>query len=549
MAENQKLSDGRAQASLQERLKAAPAHLLSVYDGLAPRQRAWAAGMALCALAALGLVAWLGTRPDWRTLYAGLDPQDAREMAAQLTAAGIPFDVSQDGSTLRVNAENLDKARLQTTAKGGPKSGRMGFELFDKPNWIGSEFDEKVNYQRALEGELEHTIGTLGDVQSARVHLVLPHESLFTEQQRPAKASVVLKLRRRSFGPEQADSIRNLVASAVEDLPPDNVVLVDADGHATLGKKSASAEGEAHEQALSEKLIETLEPIAGAGNVRTSVNVEYDTSTADEVDETYDPSAVVTLSMQRSDQSTGAQSAGTGGVPGTASNAPNTQPPPNAQPPLFPSQSAGTQAIRQESATYAASKRVRHSQQAPGKIRRITAAVLINDRLLALGTSKRQASWQSRTPDEIKHLTELAQAAIGFDAARGDQVSVENIAFQENAAAKEPGTADRLLQHVHESQSLIHYGAILLAMLALLLFVVRPMTRKTKAALARPALPAPSHTSSLPNSAPTAAALAGEAEAEKQRQAAQSLFDLVSGTMKEQPAQSSRLLQSWINSE
>lgn len=151
-----------------------------------------------------GGLTWYASRPDWRTLYAGLDPDDARQMAQQLTTAAIPFDVSPDGTCLRVAAENLDKARLATTAKGGPRSGRMGFELFDNPNWMGSEFDEKVNYQRALEGELEHTIATLASVQSARVHLVLSHDSLFTTEQRDAKASVVLRLRHRVLADGEA---------------------------------------------------------------------------------------------------------------------------------------------------------------------------------------------------------------------------------------------------------------------------------------------------------------------------------------------------------
>jgi flagellar M-ring protein FliF len=173
--------------------------------------------LVMCCFA--GLI-WYACRPDWRTLYAGLDSDDARQMAQQLTTAAIPFDVSPDGSLLRVSAENLDKARLATTAKGGPRTGRMGFELFDQPNWMGSEFDEKVNYQRALEGELEHTIATIASVQAARVHLVLPHDSLFTADEREAKASVVLRLRHRTISGDEAEGIANLVASAVDGLIP-----------------------------------------------------------------------------------------------------------------------------------------------------------------------------------------------------------------------------------------------------------------------------------------------------------------------------------------
>ena len=199
----------------------------------------WPPALLLAAL--IGGLLWYGLRTDWRTLYAGLDPDDARQIGQILTQAQIPFDVTADGTGIRVPAAQLDKARLATAAKGGVKSGRLGFEIFDKPNWVGSEFDEQVNYQRALEGELEHTVGSLADVESARVHLVLPHDSLFRDQERPAKASVVLKLRHRSLADGEPDAIRNLVASAVDGLTPDHVVLVDAAGHLPLGPKTAEA--------------------------------------------------------------------------------------------------------------------------------------------------------------------------------------------------------------------------------------------------------------------------------------------------------------------
>src|SRR5580658_8822058 len=208
---------------------------------LQPAQRRGALTAAALVAALIGGLAWYGLRTDWRTLYAGLDPEDARQTGQILTQAQIPYDVTDNGAGIRVPSDQLDKARLATAAKGGVKSGRLGFEIFDKPNWVGSEFDEQVNYQRALEGELEHTVGTLTDVESARVHLVLPHESLFREQERPAKASVVLKLRHASLADGETDAIRNLVASAVDGLSPERVVLVDAAGHLPLGPKTEEA--------------------------------------------------------------------------------------------------------------------------------------------------------------------------------------------------------------------------------------------------------------------------------------------------------------------
>jgi flagellar M-ring protein FliF len=260
--------------------------------------------VALLAVLSGGLL-WYALRTDWRTLYVNLDPDDARQTEQTLAQAQIQFQPTADGTGILVPAAQLDKARLATAAKGGVKSGRLGFEIFDKPNWVGSEFDEQVNYQRALEGELEHTVGTLSDVGSARVHLVMPHDSLFREQERPAKASVVIKLRHRSLADGEPEAIRNLVASAVDGLTPDNVVLVDASGHLPLGPKTVEALQLSAEQELEDKLVSTLEPVTGAGNVRASVTLDYDREASDVTQEIYDPEKTVTLQMQRTEQASG----------------------------------------------------------------------------------------------------------------------------------------------------------------------------------------------------------------------------------------------------
>ena len=373
---------------------------------------------------------WYGLRTDWRTLYADLDPEDARQTGMILTQAQIPYDVTDNGAGIRVPAEQLDKARLATAAKGGIKSGRMGFELFDRPNWVGSEFDEQVNYQRALEGELEHTVGSLKDVESARVHLVMPHDSLFRDQERPAKASVVLKLRHRTLADGEPEAIRNLVASAVDGLTPDRVVLVDAAGHVPLGPKSADQLRLSAEEALEDKLVSTLEPVTGVGNVRASVTLDYDAAASEETQEIYDPEKVVTLSMQRTDQTTGPQPVAAG-VPGTASNAPNSQ-----ALPVYPQQTTPPQSAKTESGTYGASKTTRHVLENPGRVRRLTAAIVVNDRLAQLAAKGKAAVWQPRSADELRNLTALAQAAVGFDAARGDVLTVQDLAFDENRIAQ-----------------------------------------------------------------------------------------------------------------
>lgn len=535
MQGNQQLTTASGSGGLEQRAIAFAGEAAARFRQLEPRRKKWMIGAGALLLASIAALVWYASRPDWRTLYAGLNPDDARAMAVELTAANIPFNVSPDGTALQVTAENLDKARLVATAKGDPSSGRMGFELFDKPNWIGSEFDEKVNYQRALEGELEHTIDTLSDVESARVNLVMPHDSLFTDDQRAAKASVVLTLRRRSISDDEAAAIRNLVAGAVDDLEPQDVTLVDSSGQ-QLGQKSSTEQNETHEQDLASKLIETLEPVAGEGNVRASVNIEYDTSISDEVDKTYDPNNVVTLSMQRSQQTAGGPPL-VSGVPGTASNAPNTKPP------VYPKSATQAQSESQESGTYGVSEKVLHTKQGPGQIRRITAAVLINQVMTVNG---KKVSWKPRSPVEMKRLTELAEAAIGFDSSRGDIVSVVDLPFDDQASPPPP-LSQRILSAVGESGSLLKYAVILLSLAGLFLFVVRPMMAAMK----------PGQLAALPTSAGAASfeSLPGDAQepnrlvAEKQKQHMQNVFDEVTEHLRREPAQSTRLLQSWIKND
>lgn len=535
-----KLEKPQTALTIQQRAGALTTETAARFRNLEPGRRSRLLISAAILAACFGALIWYASRTDWRTLYAGLDPDDARQMSQQLTTAGVPFDVSPDGSTLRVPSQDLDKARLATTAKGAPKSGRMGFELFDNPNWMGSEFDEKVNYQRALEGELEHTIATLASVQSARVHLVLSHESLFTTEQRDAKASVVLRLRHRTISEDEAEAISNLVAGAVDDLRPENVVLVDAEGGGILGRRSGEAALGGREQQMAAKLVETLEPAAGAGNVRASVTIDYDPNSADELDESYDPAQAATLSMQRNEQSSGQP--GAAGIPGTASNAPN------AKPPLYPTQSATLQNLKQESATYGVSKKVRHSVEAAGRVRRLTAAVLINLRRTGQG---KQTGWQPRTTDDMKRLTDLAQSAIGYDSSRGDQVSVEELAFDEDVAPAEPSRGEQVLAMAERSPSLLRYGTILAAILAFLFFVARPMLRSLASAPARRAGGGGSPAAALRvQAAAEVPQLSPEQqEAGERKVRAQNVLEQVSQNVKRDPMQSTRLLESWIRSE
>ena len=290
--------------------------------GLSLRQKALLAGGTV----AVGLILWLfvalldGGKNV--VLYSGLKPQDAQSMGARLAAKNIPYEVSADGGSLLVPTEKLDAARLETAAQGLPHNARLGFELFDTPNWAGSDFSEKVNYQRALEGELERTLQTLAEVEAVRVHLVLPRESLFTEQERVAKAAVIVKTRGGTLSREAQQAIPQLVASAVDGLQAENVTVVDAETATPFlarrgpsGRASFDSDDE-----LAAAAVHAIEPVVGAEHVRASVHVEYDLSSSEESSEVYDPKTAATLAQQHSEELAGG--ANPAGVPGVASNVP-----------------------------------------------------------------------------------------------------------------------------------------------------------------------------------------------------------------------------------
>src|ERR1700733_10788089 len=557
-------------STIRERVMAMPAG-----------KRTWLlASVAFLAAMCAGAI-WFAGRPDWRVLFSGLDGKDVQQVSQELAAAGIPYETTVDGAGIQVPAEMLDKARMEVAAKGMPQTGRLGFELFDKPNWVGSEFDERVNYQRALEGELEHTIGTLGVVKSARVHLVLPQPSLFSAEEKVAKASVVLKLRRATLDPDQADAIRSLVAGAGGNLSADQVTLVDADGRVNFKARSSNAAEADAEQAMEAKLVAMLEPLAGRDNVRATVNVSYEEGSEERTDEVYDPNQVATLTMQKSEQTSGLRGQASG-VPGTASNSPAGSPEgavagsqaaaapgtppflPKQQLQVYRQQNAGqSQTLHEENGTYGVTKHLVHTEQGPGRIKRVSAAVVVNDRSVAEGTGKQERTeWKPRSAEEMHRLEELAQAAVGFDARRGDLVVIENVSFSTNAPAVKPPAMDKAMEQVqellHTQPGLMRTAVIGICGVLLVLFVLRPVARQVTATLHEPAL--------LTSGANTAAvfeqretdALKAENDTSEEtflprpknrtQQLQQGIFEHVSEHIRREPAQSTRLLEAWIGS-
>jgi flagellar M-ring protein FliF len=508
--------------------------------GLNKKQRMMLIGGAILTLATLLIFVKVIAKPEYKPLFTNLEQQDAQRLGTQLAAKKIPFEVSPDGKTLSVPADQVDAARIEVASEGMPHSGRLGFELFDKVSWGQTEFDEKVNYQRALEGELERTIQTLKDVESARVHLVLPTESVFISRERPSKASVIIKTKRGELSEDSQMAISRLVAGAVDNLSADNVTVTDADTNRPLGghKTGGWIADEDQERVLLSRLMTTLDPVLGPDHVRATVDVEYDPSTMEESQDSYDPDSQVAVTKQSSEEQTGG-SAGNGGVPGTSSNIPGAKTASQANP-GFDSHTSKTDAQ-----TYAVNRITRHTLQPAGRIRRITAAIAVDDIVESSspGQSPRRRKW---TPEELTKIEALAQASLGIDANRGDHLAIQNVSFDRPAQPVEAKLTpiQRVRTTLHDWSVAVRYIALLFLFLIAYFLMLRPVKHEIVAAFraisgAQKEALAASVQGSLP--------AAGEQESLGDN--VQSVKKQLVEQAKKDPIATSRLIQSWVEED
>lgn len=533
--------------------------------GLTLRQKVMIALSLVLVAGVLWLFVSLIGQGEYKTLYSGLSPDEAQSLVRRLQAENIPARLSADNSTLSVPANEVDKARLEMAAKGLPVTGRQGFEIFDKPNWAGSDFVEQVNYQRALEGELERTIESMNGVDAVRVHLVLPHESLFTERERPAKAAVLVKLEPGArLSDNDLSAIQYLVASSVDNLKPDDVTVVDAEGRVPLlaHHQQGSQAAQDLEKALTQKVLATLTPVVGTDDVRAAVTVEYELGSTDNTQETYDPNNSVVLTSQTSDQTS---NTGTPqGVPGATSNVPQNQ---------QAAASAGTaegvpqsETSKTDNKTYGVGHTVKRVVEPPGSIKRISAAVLVNDAIEPAAQNAQGApARRKRTPDEMKQIQALAAAAIGIDPARGDKLDVEDISFSllptENLRPR--SFVDRIAPMVGQFAPELKYVALLLLFLLAYVLILRPVKKTVVAsfnAIPQRLQPAAAGSAALGAGAASQAAGAAEVpgalprgplvpeltEGSPEARQAAALRDSIAQKVAKEPHEVGRLVQDWV---
>ena len=344
-----------------------------------------------------------------------------------------------------------------------------------------TEFTEKLNYRRALEGELEKTILELSEVSQARVHLVLEKESIFQDDSQPAKASVVIKVRPgAALASSRVFGITTLVASAVEGLNTDNVTVVGADGKTLSAPKSESQTADVAqldlrstiEKELTQKAISLVEPLVGQGKVRANASVVVDNDETEQTEEFFDPEGSVVLSQQRTEDRTVDVEGSRGGIPGTASNEETTESQPVTE---------DRRVRTSEQLNYEVSKTVRHVRTPKGTINRISMAVVVDD---AVETSLDEngetvTTTRPRSAEEMERLRNLVSDSIGFDAQRGDTLTVENISFQQVPVEMPVLTEETLLQQYGPLiQPAMRYVVILAVFLLFYLLIFRPVKQK-----------------------------------------------------------------------
>ena len=409
---------------------------------LTVQQRWTIAAVALLLVAGIyGFLEW-ERNASFRPLYTDLAAEDAGPVVQKLKEEGVAYRLSNNGTTISIPDDRVAEIRLEMAGAGLPKSGRIGFELFDKTNFGITEFAEHVNYRRALEGELERSVMSVAEIEQARVHISLPQDSVFTEQRQPAKASVLIKIRRGAALPDSAmPAITNLVASAVEGLSPDNVAVLDMRGNLLNRPKRAGSDTDDSssgaleyrqkvEHDLATKLDSTLEPLVGAGRFRTAVSADCDMKSGEQSEENFDPDHSVMVSSSKTED-VSSQTRPAEGVPGTASNLPENAPKPPAAGP--------TTSRKSESVSYQTSHTVKRMTIPQGAIQRLSVSVLL-DYDVQFENGKRVLTAPSA--DRIKVIHDLVAAAAGMNFDRGDQLIVESLPFESTMNLEAPLSGD-----------------------------------------------------------------------------------------------------------
>ena len=498
------------------------------------------------------LLLW-ANQPNYAVLFSNLSPEDAGAVMEKLKSQKIPYEVSGTDSIL-VPEDRVYELRMQMAGAGLPQGGTVGFELFDRSSMGMTDFVQKLNYRRALEGELARTIGQLSEVQQARVHLMIPQRSLFADRKETSSASVVLKLREgRVLSGGQVQGVVHLISSSVEGLNPQSVTVVDThgtmlskvaeDGYGTQGNAFQGDRQHTVEKDLEGRIESMLGRAVGPGKVVARVSTVLDFKQVETTEETFDPESQVVRSEQRTQENTTGSASSGGGVPGVLSNLPGAR----AENPQTAAERGSSSQSRRtlETVNYEISKSVSRIIEPVGTVKQISVAVLIDGTYAAAqaegeGEAKAKAKYIPRTPDEMKKYEEIVKKAVGYNADRGDQVEVVNIPFETNLPGEEGEPAVPLSQQWGFLMPFIKYGVSGVAILLAFLLIVKPLM---KTLTAPSPLPGPA-LYSLPPGMAGGGELPGGGYPQIGREG--EVKDQVVRIVRENPQQTAKLIKSWI---
>jgi len=460
-------------------LKQVKEQLLSIWKRLEKRQKIFLISSTAIFLVSLIILINWASHPEYSLLYSNLALQDAGEIANKLKEKKITYKIENGGKAILVPSSDVYEIRLQLAMEGVPKSGQIGFEIFDNTNIIGmTNFMEKVNYQRALQGELSRTIQSLNEISQARVHLVLPESSSFIEKKKLARASVMIKLKPGKWlAKKQVIGIANLIASSVEDLTTKNITIIDEKGNMLLGgeenDETTYLSGNQIElkrdveQYLTNKIQLLLIPVLGIGKSAVTVDAKLNFDQIRKTEERYDPEGKVVKNEVRSETTREGGGGVIGGSPGVKTN--------------LGQNSLLSQGLNPEKETkeesniqYAINKTIEDTIGEVGNIEKLSIAVAVDGTYKTGPDGKNE--YIPRSKEEIDKLVSIIKGAIGYNSSRGDTIAVTNVPFISSLpGAEEKGLLGKIIGPEF-LRSLPKY--IIIGILILMLFLLlRPIIK------------------------------------------------------------------------
>lgn len=457
--------------------------LIEPFTLLSPGKQMLIAGVALLSALAFGVLIFVANRTDYRPLFTNLTSEDAGEIVKKLKESKTPYQITADGKGLLVPSDKVYELRLTLASEGIPQGGGVGFEIFDRKNFGMTEFVQKLNYQRALQGELSRTIAQITGVEQARVHLVIPEKSLFKDNEKPATASIVLKMKsNRALRDSEIQGVVHLVSSSIEGMDPEHVTVLDSRGKIltkggssdpTTRMTSAMQETQrVYEKNVEERIQSLLDRIVGGGKSVARVTAAFDFKQVERVEEKFDPESIAVRSEQRTEEK-GSSSTSSAGVPGVQTNLGRAN---------SPAATSGGGSKNDETLNYEVSRSTAKIIEPVGALSKISVAVLVDGKYEAPAAVKEgqpaKAKYIPRTPDELQKIETLVRSAVGFNAERGDQLSVQNIPFQDTGESGAVETANWWTNPFFAS--LAKNLMIGVGFLALIMFVIRPLLATLK---------------------------------------------------------------------